>query len=229
MKLRLVAALLCVSLFTFANKIYALKEPKFIEHISRIICEDCEGADINIKKGFLTYRDSNQEVTVLRWPYDDRQIDRIIELFVQGEPYNRYAFNKKGSGVSMGASKTADKILTCKNHVLDINYDDYYWDGIKVELPRQNIDVDISAASGGKATLSGDIVELSGDARYAKTEGSSSPATVGDNSPITQNNFFVKLFTNIYFNVSISFVLCFSLVFNFMMSRKLKRKIKNNT
>ena len=224
MKIKLIIIFLCISLFLCINKSYGLKTPEFIEYLSNKIYEDCKGSDINIKEGFMETVNTKQPFTVLKWPYDISTIKKIIQLFTENGPYLILS-----RGWAMGSGEVAQQILTCKNHKLDISGDDYYWDGIKVELPKYNVDIDVSAESGGKATLTGDIIELEEGARYTKTEGDFSPATSGDNSPVVQENIFARILTNLYFSISVTFTLGLSIILNFILGERLKRNIIKKT
>ena len=125
MRIKLII-ILCIFLFLCLTKSYALKSPEFIDYLSQKIYEDCKNLDINIKPGFLLDRRTNEPFTILKQPYSYVQVRKIIELFSQNEPYDRYS-----GGISMGSSMLAKKILTCGGHALDINYDDYYWNDVK--------------------------------------------------------------------------------------------------
>jgi hypothetical protein len=219
-----------IFLFSSINETFAAKSQEFVDYLSNKIYEECKESDINIKEGFIGYVDADKNIrniTILEWPYNLAKIKEIVNIFIVNEPYpifSRADENKEIFAVMGNAQQFAYKILTCGDHKLDINGYNYYWDGVKVELPRQKVDINISATSGGKATLSGDIVDLKDEARYTKTEGDFSHGSSGDDSPNIQSNRFIKLFTNIYFSISLVIMLGLSLTYSTILKVRFNKR-----
>lgn len=78
---------------------------------------------------------TNKTVTVIDWYYPNSTVRRIIELFGDLEP-----FNLQTGGVVIGANGgDGTGILKCGNHNLDINQFTYFWDGVRLDLPKEEI------------------------------------------------------------------------------------------
>lgn len=118
--------------------VFATQSPEFIDHLSQNVYDDCKDYDIHIKEGILLDARTKQSFTTLSKPYEQSEVKEIIELFVEAEPYMLGSLDKSGTGVMMGGGemKNGFDILTCGSNKLDINGRDYFWNDIKVELPR---------------------------------------------------------------------------------------------
>jgi len=164
--------ILFFSLFIF-NFVNAKSSDLFINHLSNIVFDDCRDKDITIKDNFIKNTLTDKSVTLITWPYNQENIRRIIELFSEIEPFDNYfaGCNSGKSGYFMG--KDGCKILTCGDHWLDITNIDYSWDGIRVEVPREEF-----------------------NNYYAQTSGDNSPATAGNNNEVLQKNtsWLINLF-----------------------------------
>jgi len=70
-------------------------------------------------------------------------------------------------------------ILTCDNNRLDIDYDVYTWNGIRVDVPKE----EFKSTSGNNSP----IIETHGEMSPVTT-GPNSPVTTGNGSSVTQQN-----------------------------------------
>lgn len=152
----------------------------FIDHLTKTIQKDCNGKDIIIKEGFYFREPNNESVTLIEWSDDNYHLIRyILESFSNSEPYNQYFGGCGSKGNAFTMSLNGCEILACDNHKLDINGYDYFWDEVRVDVPREEFKTTYGHNS--------PIVETYGD---------KSPVTTGDNSPITQQerNIWIDLF-----------------------------------
>ena len=79
-----------------------------------------------------------QVINDISWPYDKDKIKVLIQALTNGEPYQ---LNTPGAKMAYGLN--AQNAITCGTHVLDVNYEDYYWDGTKIELPAQELKAEV--------------------------------------------------------------------------------------
>lgn len=150
---------------------------EFIDHLTEIIYKDCEGKDLDLTNANLySDKEFTKKINLISWPnYSIFEIRKIIEKFSEGEPYMFWQQSGKG-GISIG-DKNGFGILKCDPHNLDINRETYYWDKVKVDIPREEFKITYGQGS--------PIIEIYGD---------QSPVTTGDNSPINQTNIWIQLF-----------------------------------
>lgn len=147
----------------------------FIDYLTNLIYEDCRGKDINVKYILL----NNQTFPVLKWPYEKTALKNIIKIYGDLEPFKKYFGTCEDYAGTVDIGPDGCGILTCQNNRLDISEYEYFWNGVRVDVPRE----------GFKATFgpNSPIVE---------THGERSPVTTGDNSSITQQeeNIWLQLF-----------------------------------
>jgi hypothetical protein len=150
----------------------------FIDYLTDMVYEDCQGNDIQINQPYIINIKTNESVDVITWPYGYQDLRRIIELFGEIEPFAFFQGSCENKGVSISGADGCG-ILTCQNNRLDINQYTYFWNGIRVAVPKEEFKTTFGPNS--------PIVETHGD---------KSPVTTGDNSPITQkeNNILNELF-----------------------------------
>jgi len=165
---------LLLSFMVFATVTSAKSSDLFVNYLGEIIFEDCSRNDINIKEGFISLKsdieNSNKPLTTIKsGSYTLVNLTKIIQILGEREPFDQYfagCGSNDNSGFSMG--KNGCKILSCSGHTLDINQYEYFWDGERIDLPREEF-----------TAIYGDNIETYGD---------ESPVTTGDSSPIIQNN-----------------------------------------
>lgn len=147
----------------------------FINHLTNIIYEDCKGNDIYIKYILV----NNQTFPVLKWKYENESIKSILNVYGDLEPFQKYWGTCEDKAGTFSIGPDGCGILTCQNNRLDINEYDYFWNGVRVDVPKEEFKTTYGANS--------PIVETHGD---------KSPVTTGDNSPITQreDSIWVQLF-----------------------------------
>lgn len=150
----------------------------FIDYLTDMIYEDCQGNDIQINQPYIINTKTNESVDVITWPYSYQDLRRIIELFGEMEPFAFYQGTCENKGVSISGADGCG-ILACQDNRLDINQYTYFWNGVRVAVPKEEFKTTFGPNS--------PIVETYGD---------KSPVTTGDNSPVTQqeNNIWIQLF-----------------------------------
>jgi hypothetical protein len=131
MKILIIIALLTLMLVPAA---YSKPSDMFIDHLSDIVYNDCQNKDLYIKDGFIINTVTNKTVTLINWPYPYSYIRRIIELFGNYEP-----FDLQNGGITISGNGDGIGILKCGDHSLDINQFTYFWDGVRVDVPKEEI------------------------------------------------------------------------------------------
>ncbi len=128
--------LLIIVLFTLLSVpiAYSKQSDASIDYITNIVYQDCQNKDLNIKDGFIFNTQTNKTVTLIPWFYSNTTVRRIIELLSETEPFD---LNLGGAAISVGKDGTG--ILKCGSHSLDINQFTYLWDGVKLDLPKEEI------------------------------------------------------------------------------------------
>lgn len=146
-----------------------------IDYLTDIVYQDCQNKDLYIKDGFIVNTQTNKTVTLINWSYPDSFVRRIIELFGDHEPYDSY---NKGVSISMG-SQNGEGILKCGSHSLDINQFTYFWDGVRVDLPKE------------------EILQTYGDnSPIVKNNGENNKIAIGQNNQIIETHVKDSLVTN---------------------------------
>ena len=150
----------------------------FIDHVTDMIYQDCQGKDIQLNHSYIINTQTNQPINLLEWPYGYQNLRRIIELFGEMEPLAFLAGTCEDKGVHI-SGRDGCGILTCENNKLDINQFTYFWNGIRISVPPEEFKTTYGANS--------PIIETHGD---------ESPVTTGDNSSIIQHeeNIWIQLF-----------------------------------
>jgi hypothetical protein len=150
----------------------------FIDHLTNMIYEDCKGSDIKINKPYIIITEINEPIVLIKWPYRYQDLRRIIELFGEIEPFAFFQGTCENKGVSISGADGCG-ILTCQDNRLDINQYTYFWNGVRVAVPKEEFKTTFGPNS--------PIIETHGD---------KSPVTAGDYSPINQqeNNILIQFF-----------------------------------
>jgi len=141
-----------------------------------MIYEDCKGNDIHVKYILI----NNQTVSLLKWPYYNKNFLReIIKVWGACEPFQKYYGTCEDKAGTWSIGLDGCGILTCQDNRLDINEYVYFWNGVRVDVPKEEFKTTFGPNS--------PIVETHGD---------KSPVTTGDNSPITQrkDSIWVQFF-----------------------------------
>ena len=150
----------------------------FVDHLTDKVYQDCYEKDLHINKPYIVDTNTNKSVDLIKWPYNYQVLRRIIELFGNIEPFAFFQGTCDNKGVTISGADGCG-ILTCNGHKLDINQYTYFWDGIRISVPREEFKTTYGTNS--------PIIE---------THGEESPVTTGDNSPINQeeNSIWIQLF-----------------------------------
>lgn len=173
--------------FILLMNVSAKSSDMFIDYLTEQIYQGCYEEDILLKQGFIYQetRGVKEDLVNINWPYSYPTLRRIIQLFGEIEPYDNYFDGcERQDGSSYTKGLNGCDILSCNGHKLDINNYEYFWDDVRVDVPREEF-----------KTIYGDNIETYGD-ESPVTTGDESPVTTGDNSPITQEekNVWVQLF-----------------------------------
>jgi len=187
--MRVLLILLSIMILSLSlhSTISAKSSEMFVDHLTDLIWTDCKGKDIQINHaGILRYTATNQNVSLIKWPYNKDYLRNALELLDE-QPYRDY----------LGPCETKNKsyydsgwdgcgILTCQDNRLNIDYDTYYWNGTKVDVPNEEFKI----SSGNNSQI-------------VVTQGDKSPVTTGDRSPITQQECNLQIKTQIAVNAGI--------------------------
>lgn len=107
---------------------------EFVNHLADMVYNDCKGNDIHINQPIIKRISTNETFSLLAWPYTISDVRVIVGLL--GEvPYDSFEgpCNNKAMNIDLGWDGCG--ILTSQNNRLDINGDTYYWNGVKVDVP----------------------------------------------------------------------------------------------
>lgn len=178
----MVAIILSLS---FLPSISAKSSDIFIDYLTNMMWNDCQGNDIHINQpGVLSYIETNQSVSLIEWPYDKNSLREIVRIFgeeqqifttIFGGTCENYNDSTRIGGIN-GCG-----ILTCGDNRLDINGYNYFWNGIKVDVPQENLNFKTTYGPNSS------IIE---------THGENSHVTIGDNNPVIQqdDHIWIQLF-----------------------------------
>jgi len=189
------------------------KPQDFVGQLSRKIYADCYGIDIVIKSDKTFYfKDNNEQlIKKIPWPYELKAIESLISALTNGEPYALV-----GPGATISSGLNAINAITCGDHNLSVNFDNYYWDNEQFELIRS---LEIH-------TDGGDFVHQGTNSIFQKTIGEHSPAIIGDNNKVDASKKRFSFLENAYFSLTISFSLIISIVLNISLGIKFRQKNK---
>jgi hypothetical protein len=183
-KLIIIMVAIILSL-SFLPSISAKSSDIFIDYLTNMMWNDCQGNDIHINQpGVLSYIETNQSVSLIEWPYDKNSLREIVRIFgeeqqifttIFGGTCENYNDSTRIGGIN-GCG-----ILTCGDNRLDINGYNYFWNGIKVDVPQENLNFKTTYGPNSS------IIE---------THGENSHVTIGDNNPVIQqdDHIWIQLF-----------------------------------
>jgi len=164
----------------------AKSEDLFLEHLTDVMWEDCKGKDLHINQpGILKYTTTMENVTLIKGSEYDRDSLRVILNLLDQKHYRNY-LGTIGGGTFVGSGWDGYGILTCGNNRLDINYDTYYWNGMKVAVPENLFNI----ASGSNNTQ----IINKGD-NNAAIVGNDNIANTGNGNTITQEHLYLNFGT----------------------------------
>lgn len=202
----------------------------FIDHLTNLIWDDCKGNDIRIHQPVITLDQVNHTISLtklsnttnqitflsgLRWPYSRDQLKQVIQMLTE-QPYRTY--QGQCDGVYSMVSDTGFEgcgILTSGKNKLNINFDTYYWNGEKVDVPKEEL---YNIASGNNNTQ----VINKGD-KNSINIGNSNIANTGENSTITQQDLNITFSKGI---ISGAIVLLIAETLGILLQRWLRKKKK---
>lgn len=185
----------------------------FKDHLTNLMWEDCKGKDIYINQPILINKISNHSISLIPWPYSKDELRYLIEV-IDGQPYRDYLGALGGSFVDSGWN--GNGLLTCGNEKLDIDYDTYYWNGTKVDVPKEEL---FNIASGNNNTQ----VINKGD-RNSVATGNNNIVSTGDNNLITQQDLNISFAKGTIFGVIISIL--FKILYDIWGKKYLIRLLK---
>lgn len=212
---RLFLLILIIIQLNISSQAHSKETQEFIDNLANKIYEDCKDTTIALNTTSFTFEGKHLDSI----NPDLQSIKSVLGAFSNAEPYNISA-----GGVTSGSTNRKGKeVLTCGTHKLDINGYNYFWDNMRIEVPKQQINTQ-NIGAGGNGTINGDIVDSS---NYSKTTGDNSPAISGKNNRNSQNNFFMRFITiiNNKITLTLGLALSLSLLWNLSTARKI-RKLK---
>jgi hypothetical protein len=172
----------------FITAASARSSEEFINQVTDMVCEDCQGKDIQLSQPMtFTSNDSSINYTTksISWPYDRSFVKIIIEGIdkaqfsdIQGTCEDKIEYTS-GPGILDGCG-----ILKCGNYKLNVIGDSYYWNGTKIDfLKKEEMN---NVASGNNNTQ----VINSGD-KNAVNIGNNNIGNTGENSIITKQDLYL--------------------------------------
>jgi len=172
----------------------------FLDHLTNLMWEDCKGKDIHINQPAIIDSETNKSIPLIIWPYNKSDIKDIIRIFGEEQPYfaNILSGTCEDKGPWVGGIDGCG-ILTCGNNSLDINGYNYFWNGIKVDVPKEEFKI----TSGNNSP----IIEAGDNSPV--TTGDKSPITTGDNSPINLKEWNIAFAQGTIFGTILGILLKF--------------------
>jgi len=151
--MRRIFVLFFVLILISSTPVLGKSSDSFIDHLSSIVYVGCQEEDLIIKENFIFNTLTDETVTLIPWPYSYENVWSIIEVLGRYEPFDDYAngcdvkeaqqlAGKNPSGWTKG--KDGCRILTCGEHKLDINDYEYFWDSIRVDVPKETTNIAIN-------------------------------------------------------------------------------------
>lgn len=191
MKLSIILLNVVILCLLLAPSISAKSSDIFIDHLTNLTWADCSGKDIHINQpGVLINVATNESITLIRGQdYNKSNLRRILEI-LDNYTYRDYIGPCDSKGGIYGSGDgfvDGCGILTCGNYKLDIDNDGYWWKGIRVDVPKEEL---FNIASGDNNTQ----VINKGD-KSSINIGNSNIANTGDENQISQqlNNISVQM------------------------------------
>ena len=201
--------LLIIILSLVDTKVDAKETAEFIHFLTDKIYDECIGQKILLHNDIVIVTDTQQPVKEI--PNDKEYIIKALLVLDNSGPFKSYT-----ATTAIGQSnRDGEGVLTCGTHTLDINFDTYLWDKIKVAIPTKQI------AIAGNVSVAGDSVTLNDDSSYSKAAGNNSPAISGKENTNSQPTINTNFNFKIAFNVSLALNLTLALYL--MLSRKTKK------
>jgi hypothetical protein len=216
--LSIVMLCLTILLVPLINIVEAKSSDLVLNRLTQLIYQSCQGQDININQPYIINAQTNHSFNLLKWSdysnYNNNNLKRVIEVldtfsfpFISGTCENK--------GIVIGNGLGGCNILSCVGNKLDINGHDYFWNGVKVDVPTvelQNTYVNNSI----------------------HTTGPNSPALIGNGAInlngniINENNIIIQLFwsNGTIGGLIISFVIY---VIMKLLRKKNKKKVISDT
>ncbi len=154
-RFKIFATILILVVFSNFN-VSALSSDDKINFISRVVFADCQEKNIEMNTNFAATAIAlsrlmkrmnstnpspilnseppiNQEPMyqiILSWPYS---LDEVKDQIKQAD---KIPWSDLSNGLQIGQGLVGEKILICEENYLTISKDDYYWNNIKLEAPR---------------------------------------------------------------------------------------------
>jgi hypothetical protein len=163
----------------------------FLDHLTDLMWKDCQGKDIHINQpGVLINVATNEPITLIKGQeYNKNMLRKILEI-LDNYTYRDYigpCDSKNGTYGSGEGFVDGCGILTCGNYRLNIDHDGYWWKGVRVDVPYEEL---FNIASGDNNTQ----VINKGDGSSISI-GNSNIANTGNDNRISQqlNNISVQI------------------------------------
>ena len=204
---------ICLSLLLLPNS-SARSSEIFKEHLTNLMWEDCQGKDIHINQPILINKITNQSISLIPWPYSKDELRYLIEI-IDGLSYRDY-LGAFGGGSFVDSGWDGNSLLTCDDNRLNIDFDTYYWNGTKVDVPKEEL---FNIASGNNNTQ----VINKGD-RNSVTTGNHNTVNTGDNNSITQQDLKISFAKGTFFGILISIM--FKILYDIWGKKYLMRLLK---
>ena len=135
------AILIIVFWFSSTSFTFAKQNENFVQHVASIVHQDCKNSDIMLGDGFGEKSIDGSLVGIVA-PVSLKMSLEIINAIndsktEEGEPTNWAAYSKGQRTSVMWPGTDGRGILSCDEHVLDINGNDWFWDGEKIGVPQE--------------------------------------------------------------------------------------------
>jgi len=201
----------------FINSVSAAHSNEFIEYVSLKIYEDCNGSALEFNNEPLRNEKTNEFIRLIP-SYNRVRVREIIGVL------DSTTWNFDLGNLKLRSGWNGKEILKCGDHWLDINGNDWYWDGISIDLPKIELQDNAKATFGNESP----IVETYGD-NSTVIIGNENKTKISDNNLIEQNNIWINLSLRNFNIVVILLGLILTVVYliNFLINRYLLVKYRH--
>lgn len=213
---------------SFINSADATRSDLFINYLSKIIWNDCQGKDIHINQPIVRYAETNQTVSIIPWgSYSLDNVKQIIGVF-GNENYNTIMGTCQG-GTRLTAQGLINGcgILTCGGNDLDIIQFTYFWNKVQVDVPKEDFQT-FGNNSPIVNSVNNSQITFGNSSPIIQPSGEKSPVIVGNSNTINQNdtNIFVQLFLSegTIGGIIISIISVLTYIIMKMLKKKKSRK-----
>jgi hypothetical protein len=132
----------------------------FIDYLATKIFSDCSGKNLIIKEPFIINTMTNETISLIpSGSYDYGTVRLLVKLFGGLEPWDFFQGTCQDKGVTIGGSRDGCGLLKCGENVLDVNQYTYFWNGVRVDVPKETTNIAINNSGNVVQDVSNCVIE----------------------------------------------------------------------